>query len=389
MRALAACAWFLLLSTALVAAPQAIQETTARKTPAKRQAAASATFERIAKQATDARTAGKLDEAAGHYRKALDLKPDWIDGHWALATLLYDLDRFLEARDHFRQVVGARPDDGVALCLKALCDVRLRDYDVAFRQLQQARLLGVPHPEVASVGAFQLALLSNRAGNPDAAFELLREFATEGKDSTAVIEAFGLAMLRFPYMPDEVPADMLPMIRLAGRGGYHMARGRRTAIGRLALEELVSRYPSQPHVHYAFGLYVAPEEPDAAVQEFRKELGRDPRHYPSLLQIASVELKRGNVDVALPSAEAAARVAPDVPAARLVLGRALLEAGEAERAVQELERGAALAPESPDLQFSLARAYQRVGRAEDAERARQEFLRLDRARRERQTEGGE
>ena len=147
-------------------------------------------------------------------------------------------------------------------------------------------------------------------------------------------------------------------------------------MGRLALEELVSRYPAEPNVHYAFGTYIAPEEPDAALDEFRKELARDPEHVPALVQVASIELKRSNVAQALPAAESAARIGPTVPAARLVLGRALFEDGQTERAVQELERGAALAPESADIQFALARAYQRAGRAEDAARARQEFLRL-------------
>jgi hypothetical protein len=37
-----------------------------------------------------------------------------------------------------------------------------------------------------------------------------------------------------------------------------------------------------------------------------------------------------------------------------------------------------MAPESPGLYFTIARAYQRAGRLEDAERAREEFIRLDR-----------
>jgi predicted Zn-dependent protease len=98
--------------------------------------------------------------------------------------------------------------------------------------------------------------------------------------------------------------------------------------------------------------------------------------------MALIDTQRGRAAEALPLAEQAAKLAPDVPAARLALGRALLDLGETERAVKELERGTALAPESPDLHFALARAYQRAGRAEDAERAREEFRRLDRARRE-------
>ena len=71
-----------------------------------------------------------------------------------------------------------------------------------------------------------------------------------------VIVGFGLSLLRLRQMPDEVPSDKRPMVMLAGRGGYHMARPRRTAVGRMALEELVSRYPSQPNAHYALGTYI-------------------------------------------------------------------------------------------------------------------------------------
>lgn len=373
----------MILAVAIPARATPAREGAAARPPAAKLPAARS-FDRIAKQAEASRAAGRLDEAAGLYGQALRLKPEWLDGHWALATLLYDLDRFAEARDHFRRVVATRPEDGVATALLALCAVRVGDYAEALAGLQQARGLGVANAEVRQVAAFQLALLVNRAGNPEAAIEILRGLAVQGRDDPAVIEAFGLATLRLRTMPDEVLPEKREMVRLAGRGGYHMARGRRTAAGRLALDELVSRYPAEPNVHYALGLYVAAEEPDLAIAEFRKELSRDPEHVPALVQVAALELRQGNVAGARPPAEDAVRVAPNVPAARLVLGNVLLEAGEAARAVEMLEGAAALAPESKEVQFALARAYQRVGRSDDAERARQEFLKLDRAARERE-----
>ena len=343
------------------------------------------TFEQLSRDAEAARAAGRLEEAAGLYRQALARKPDWVEGRWSLATILYDLDRHADAAPEFAKVIAARPTDGLAVALKALCDYRTRDYEGAFAGLQKAHALGVPNPEVDQVAAFHAALLLNRAGNPDAAFEILKGFATKGRDDPPVIDAFGLFMLRLPRLPEEVPEEQREMVRLAGRGGYHMARGRRTAVGRLALEELVSRYPAVPNVHYALGAYIAPDDPEGALEQFRRELRATPDHYPSLLQIALLQTQRGRAAEALPMAEQAARLAPNVPAARLALGRALLDLGETDRAVAELEHGRALAPESPDLHFALARAYQRAGRADDAERARQEFLRLDRARREPET----
>ena len=348
---------------------------------------AAAGFDRLSRQAAAARAAGHLPEAVTAYKKALALKPGWVEGRWDLATSLYDLDRYAEAREHFARVVAARPSDGVSLAMKALCDLRLKDYDAALAGLQQAQALGVANPQVRTVAAFQAAVLLNRKGDHESAFEVLRAFAADGKDAPDVIVLLGLVVLRWPMLPEDVPADKLEMVRLAGRGGYHMARGRRTSVGRLALEELVSRYPSAPNVYYALGLYLAPEDPDQALDAFRRELRADPKHWPSLLQVALLETRKGNAGEAVQAAEQAVALAPGLPGARLVLGRALLEANDTARAVEELEKGAALAPQSRDIHFSLARAYQRAGRAADAERARQEFLRLDQALRDREGAG--
>jgi predicted Zn-dependent protease len=92
--------------------------------------------------------------------------------------------------------------------------------------------------------------------------------------------------------------------------------------------------------------------------------------------MAHLEARRGDLAAALAPAEKAVALAPDVPAARLVLGRTLLDLGRTDDAIAQLERAAVLAPESGDVQFALSRAYQRAGRTEAAARAREEFLRL-------------
>jgi tetratricopeptide (TPR) repeat protein len=345
-------------------------------------------FEAAARQAEEARKAGRREEAVGHYQKALEAKPSWTYGRKQLGKVLYELDRCADAGPHLKKVVAARPKDGTALAVEAICEARLGRHEKALADLGRARSLGIDDAEVHPMAAFHTALLLNRSGNPDAAFEMLRVFANQEIDNPSILVAFGLSVLRLRFLPEELPAEKREMVLLAGRGGYHMARGRRTPIGRLAFDELVSRYPTEPNVHYALGTYLAPEQPDAAIEEFRRELRAAPDHHPSMLQIALIEIKRGKPAEAVPLAEAAVRVASEDPAGRLVLGRALLDAGEAARAVQELEKGATLAPESPEMHFSLARAYQRAGREQDAARAREVFQRLDRAAKERETPAG-
>lgn len=336
---------------------------------------AHASFDTLSAKAVEARVAGRREEAAGHYAQALALRPAWTEGRFALATILFDLKRYPEARDHLQRLTAAGEGGGEAWALLGLAASRLREYEPALAALGHARELS--SPEMRSRVHFETALLLNRTGKHDAAFDVLRAYASEGQDSPSVIVAFGLSMLRLRQMPDEVPPEKQAMVLLAGRGGYHMARPRRTAVGRMALEELVSRYPSQPSAHYALGTYIAPDDPDAAAEEFQKELRLDPDHPEALIQIAHLETRRGRAAEALPAAEKAVTLVPDVPAGRLVLGRALLDLERTSEAIAQLERAAQLAPESAEVHFTLSRAYQRAGRTEDAAREREEFLRLE------------
>ena len=341
-------------------------------------APAALSFEQLASRAEKAREAGRTEEAIRYLRLGLARKPSWAEGWWSLGTVLYDLGGYAEARDAFRRVAAAQPENGLVLALKGLCEFQLGGHERALDDLQRARTLGISRPEVMAAASYDVAILLNRYERYEAAFDVLRDFALQGKDSLGVIEALGLSLLRLPYLPSEIPADKRELVVMAGRGGFQMAKGRRSEAGRLAFEELAMRYPTEPNVHYAYGTFLLPDEPDRAFEEFRRELRRSPNHYLALLQIAFEQIKRGEYAEALPNAEKAAALAPTLHAARNALGRALLETGQVERAVAELEAGIRLAPASPEMRFALARAYQRAGRADDAARERAEFLRLDR-----------
>jgi predicted Zn-dependent protease len=371
----------------VAAASAAQSKPTGAAVPPSRQTPPGA-FQALAAKAETARSAGRLAEAAGFYEKAVALRPAWAEGRLTLATILCDLQRYPEARDHLQRLTTAGQGGGTAWGLLGLASSRLRDHEAALTALGRARDLGISSPELLSAVTFEAALLLNRAGHHDAAFDILRVFASEGKDSPAVIVAFGLSLLRLRQMPDEVPIDKREMVGLAGRGGYQMARPRRSAVGRLALEEVVSRYPAEANVHYALGTYLAPDDPDAAAEEFRRELRMTPDHSEALIQLAHLETRRGDANAALPYAERAVSLVPDVPAGRLVLGRALLELERTDEAIVQLERAAVLAPSSADVHFALSRAYQRAGRAAEATRERDEFQRLEKLGREREGKVG-
>jgi tetratricopeptide (TPR) repeat protein len=375
----------LLLLTLSLALSAVVPAQTKRRVPAKRStpappkltAQATADYNEAVKQGDALREAGRLNEAVGYYVKALRLRPDWAEGWWHVGTILYDSDQYADARDALRNLVALDPKKGPAWALLGLCEFQTREYERALASLQRGRTLGLAgNRELENVVRYHGALLYIRLEQFEVAFEVLREFMMSGNESPKVIEAYGLTMLRLPFLPSEIPPDKREQVLIAGRAGFNMA-ARRKEEARQAFDELLARYSDTPNVHYAYGVFLMGQDTDAALKEFQRELELSPNHVPSLLQMAFEYLKRGEFDTALPLAEKSVQFAPKMYPARNVLGRLLLELGQPERAVKELEEGVRLAPESPEMHYALARAYTRVGRKQEATKEREIFQRLE------------
>jgi tetratricopeptide (TPR) repeat protein len=366
-----------LAAALLVAAPSAAAQSKgragARRPTAQAQAPAAAarpdaTFDAAVKLGDEAREANRLDEAIGHYGKALNLRPKWVDGWWYVGAIFYEKDRYAEARDALRNVVALDPKRGPAWGLLGLCEFQTREFERAGNSMLRGRALGFGgNRELESVVRYHAALLYIRFEAFEIAYDILTEFVRAGNESPKVVEAFGLAILRMPFLPAEIPSGKREQLIVAGRAGFNMA-ARRMEQARAAFDELLARHPAEPNVHYAFGVYLLGQDADAALKEFRRELEISPDHFPSMVQMAFEHLKRDEYDEALPLAEKAVQLSPKMFPARNVLGRVLLELGQVDRAIRELEEGARLAPNSPEMHYALGRAYRRAGREADAKR---------------------
>ena len=342
--------------------------------------ATSAEFDRISREANQAREAERVTEAIPLYQQALRIRPSWDEGWWYLGTLLYSADRYSEALDSFRHLILTQPQKGATWAMVGLCEVELRDYERALGDLEEARALGLGENQTLStVARYNDAILLNRFEKFEQAYLVLYQFAVEPNDDPSIIEAMGLNALRMPFLPSELPPDKRELVLMAGRAAFAMAS--RTEDGDKLFRELLARYPDTPNVHYAYGFFLAGEQPNAALAEFRREIQISSSHVAARLQIAFEYIRRDDPQAALPFAEEAVRIAPNSARGRYLLGRALLDSGQSQRAIGELERSLKLAPESPEVHFALSRAYARMGRKKDAARERVEFSRLDRLER--------
>jgi Tfp pilus assembly protein PilF len=112
-----------------------------------------------------------------------------------------------------------------------------------------------------------------------------------------------------------------------------------------------------------------------ALAEFQKEVQNNPKHWPAMLVIASLQIRQGAPEKAIESLRTAMKIAPTKYRwfCHLNLGRADLDANDSAAAISELEDAARQKPSSADAHFFLAEAYREAGRKADAEREKTEF----------------
>jgi len=338
--------------------------------------AASQRFAQVSKEAAEAREHERLEEAVQLYREAVKLRPDWKEGWWYLGMMFYDQDRYEEARVALRRFTVLDPKVAAGWAFLGLCEYEGKAYDQSLAHLQQATKLGLDaNSQLNTVTQYHAALLLTQSGKFEGALEILMKLGERGGEMPSVVEAAGIAGLRKPLLPVELPATERELVSQVGRA-VMAAGARRPVEAQKEFENLVARYTKTPNIHYLFGSFLMISDPDAGLQELKKELEISPRSAPALLQIAFEYLRRGDAAMALPDAREAAEIEPESFVAHNALGRALVDSGDLENGIRELELSKKQAPGSPQTRIALASAYAKVGRHEDAARERAEFLKL-------------
>jgi tetratricopeptide (TPR) repeat protein len=329
----------------------------------------------VAEQAAEkARQAGS-PEAPALYQRALAHNPRWQEGWWALGTLEYAQEHFPECRDAFGQLVRLSPKGGPAVTMLGLCEFGAHQDDQALAHLRQGQELGAGAPDIDKVAKYQLARLYVRRGLFEPALGVLGQLAQTAGENPAYFSLAGVAALWKPVSPDEVPDSDRELVYLAGRAFWYAA-ARKAAPAAEAMQDLATRYPASPGVHYLNGSYLLAENADHAVDEFLAELKINPSHPGALSALAAEYLRRGEPAKGLPYARQLLTVLPDALASHALLGRLLAEQGDLEEGVRELEKARAIDPNHPQPHIALASLYAKLGRKQDAARERQEFLRL-------------
>lgn len=339
---------------------------------------APSTFEELSTKAKQAYEANHPEQAADLYARAIKLRPDWAQGWWALGMIEYERDRYPECRDALTRMVALDASAAPGWALLGLCEFRTKQYDSSFEHLKKAHMLvpvrqaGGPLLDMAD---YHLALLLTRQGAFEVAQEVMVHVALKVRNNPEMMFASGLATLRMPILPSEVPASQRDVVGMAGKAFWDLVT-QPPEETEADFKALVSKYPNFPNVHYLYGTYLAAHRPEECAPEFLQELRVTPDSVPARVQLALRYIVEGKLDEALKRAREAVALSPDSVGAQLALAETLQNQGNDEAALAVFLEAKRLDPASPKIRLYLVNAYRALGRVEEMRREQAEYNRL-------------
>jgi tetratricopeptide (TPR) repeat protein len=357
-----------------LAAP--FQAAFSQQTTVSPQAGSASSFSQASQAAIRARDEGRSDDAVRLYKQALVLHPGWKDGLWSLGTLLYDKNQYAEARDVLRRFVAIDPGLGMGWALLGMSEFQEHDYSRSLDHLERAMAQGMgDQKDVAQSVFYFVAALQTRFERFDESMDLLLAMVKSGQQPGPLTEPIGLAALRLPFLPSEIPADRHAMIRAVGEATLALEVQRRDQ-AEMLFADLAATYPNEPGMHFLYGLCLLDSRPQDGIRELKKELEVSPSNVPARLRLAEEYVKEQQPDLALPLAQEATKLDPKRGSAHMMLGEVLVAKGDLAAGIHELETARDQAPQTVRIRWDLLRAYTAAGRGDDAKREREEIERL-------------
>lgn len=270
------------------------------------------------------------------------------------------------------------PGVGTAWAFLGLCEAELEDYDQALADIRKGEDLGLGANQQFEITVrVKAARLYIRASSFEEAQGQLYPLSKANVSAPALVETMGLTALGIPQAIGEIAPQRRAVVAMTGKAAWASACQHPTEAA-AGYKQLREAYPNEPGVHYAYALYFTETDLAAALAEYEKEVSLNPSHWLAMLGSASLKIRQGETDAAVPSLRAAMKLVPSNYRwiCHAEMGRANLTADRLDVAVTEFETASRQMPANAQLHFFLAQTYRRAGRKEDAQRESAEFEKL-------------
>ena len=281
------------------------------------------TFERLLREGTSARQAGRVDEAIAALSRATTLKPADVDTRLQLGLALFAKGRFDEAGAAFRKVLATSPDYDDARAGLVRVALATKDLDGAERELAALKQRSPSDPDVkaldlqltaarkpAPVGEPQLRSSADASPRPDAPRSETPKLDPPNTESRRLfVEGqaarkagrFDVAIARFSKVVALNPDDVDAQVEL----GLALVTRQRFAEARAAFLKALAKAPTYGDARLGLARIAFYEKrPAEAAREIGILLAREPKNREA--RDLQAQIARATADLAA-AAEKAAR----------------------------------------------------------------------------------
>jgi len=222
---------------------------------------------------------------------------------------------------------------------------------------------------------YHVAILLTRFERYDDSMDILQKMLASGSPDPTLVEPAGLAGLRLPYLPAEIPPDQRELITLSGKAVVALQMQRQEEAD-AEFKRLVATYPNEPGVHFLRAAFLSEMHPEEAMREFERELTISPSSAIARIRLAQQLITAGEFDRALSLAQQAIQLDPKRASAHMMAGEALVAKGDVANGIRELEIARGDDASIGRVHWDLLRAYAASGRKDEASREKTEIEKI-------------
>ncbi|MGC4073944.1 MAG: tetratricopeptide repeat protein [Nibricoccus sp.] len=312
---------------------------------------------------------GREDEAIAAFRRSIAVEPELFNPHYNLGTTLLNRGELDEALGHLKKAAELAPEDARAHNNYGTALLQKKQLEAAMRQYQIALSIEPNHASAHS----NLGWIFFKAGRADEAMEHLQK-ALELQPGNArthhnLGEIFmqrgqtGAALAHFEAALKIQPDYPEARINL----GHALVQVGRAvdAIAHLSAAIAAAPADADAHNNLANALLQTGEVAEAE-RQYRKTLEIAPGHAKANNNLGWVLFQTRRRDEAIGYFHRAIETDPAYANAHRNLADVLLEASEVDAAITHLEKAVALQPDDASAQSSLGDAWLRKGRPSEA-----------------------
>ena len=327
-------------------------------------------------QAKAAEARGDFAGSAQIYESLLRVSPRLAPAYNNLGSLYLRLREYKKAAAVLEQGLKLDPKMISTSALLGIARYEMRDY-VGARAPLEAALRGNSNDDNA-----ELFLVNDliKLDELDLAVEHLRKLAQRQPANQEIWYLLGKVHMKLSEQAlsklNEIDPNSVWVHEISGEVMESMKNYDGALI---EYKKAVEMAPQKSGSHYLLGnAYWSLSMWAAASEQFQAELTNDPANCLAQWKIGNIILEqRGSPEEAFAEVEKALNICPNLMAARVDRGRALLKLDRHAEAVKDLEMAEKSDPAEPSTHFLLAQTYRALGRTQEAQAEMKLFSKLE------------